>query len=298
MSQKSDWIVVTDIDRTLILGQKDVGEAGRVIRKIRNDGFRTVLASSKTFSEMVLFYRVARLSPSPFIFENGCGIGWPLEDMPPHLQHRVEIEADDHGAILLDSACDRAHQTLLRLRQQASYHFSLLEEMDLMELAALTGLDLEASMRARQRLGTTPLLWRDSPSNLDALVKELAKQGLIVVSGGIFLHVSPPCDKYSALIQMLDWLHWQDSRLKILACGDSENDFPLLINADMALLFSSAPGSHQRLEGHGYSDTPHGSQSPEAFTQPPILVSGAGPSIWLQAVEAALQGRAIRNPPP
>lgn len=293
LSQESSWIVATDIDRTLIRGPKDVEEAGRGIRNLRNYGFRTILASSKTFSEMVLFYQVAGLPPSPFIFENGCGIGWPLAGLPPALRNRVTLKTDDYAAILLGSAVDIAHHALLNLRHRESMNFSLLGEMDLMDLATLTGLNLETAMLARQRLASVPVFWRDSQAKLEAFVTKLTAQGFRAVYGGIFLHVSSPCDKYLALVRMLDWLNWHRLSVKILACGDSENDRILLENADIGLLFSCTPDRSLINPPHHTLHSINGMQHVN-LGKSSTLVSGAGPSIWLQAVKTALMEQTVR----
>lgn len=282
------WRVVTDLDHTLLSTPSEATEAGRVIRELSSQGFTTTLASSKTFSEMIHFYEEAGLVPSPFIFENGCGIGWPLADLPPSLDAQVALKQHGFGAILLGSALASAIEILFARRKKDGFQFSLIGELDPSELARLTGLDPEAGRKASERLASVPILWRDSAEKLKELVDELSVQNLMLVSGGTFSHVSPRCDKYSAFLKILEWQNECRASWRIVACGDSENDLSLLSNADHALLFSANPNSPLIPQIERPIDPMN--QSCGKFAQlSPGKIEGAGPLVWLRAVEAALR---------
>jgi len=284
------WHVVSDLDHTLLSSPSDVHEAGRVMIELADQGVCTTLASSKTFSEMISFQEQAGLNPSPFIFENGCGIGWPLEDLPLWLDQKVALKQQGFGAILLGSALTSATEILLARRKKSGLHFSLLSELNPRELSRLTGLDPEAGQKAGQRLASVPMLWRDNDENLKELVDELSIKGLMIVAGGTFLHVSPPCDKYAAFLEILEWQNVSRASLKILGCGDSENDVSLLSNADFALLFSAKPNSPL---------IPHIQNAMKTLNPvigrfdalSPKAIRGAGPSVWGRAVKEALKNK-------
>ena len=288
----SSWLVVSDLDNTLLCKPSDAGEAGRVIRELRSQGLRTILASSKTFSEMVQLHKDAGLIPSHFIFENGCGIGWPLLDLGPQLGIKPAFEQDGFGAVLLGGALEFAIEVLLTQREKDGLNFSLMGELDSKELTRLTGLDAEAGLQALQRLSSVPILWRDTPEHLKELMVKLSGKGLTVVSGGTFLHVAPPCDKYSALIKILDWQNECRSSMNILACGDSENDLSLLRNADLALLFSASSDSPliPQIQRPIDAMTPVNAHLTKLA---PIIIEGAGPSIWRRSVESAMRSQYV-----
>ena len=75
------WRVVSDVDHTLLEDPGETARAGACLRRLHQRGLPTLLASSKTFAEMVALQSRAELPPQPFLFENGCGIGWPLRWM-------------------------------------------------------------------------------------------------------------------------------------------------------------------------------------------------------------------------
>jgi len=285
-STQSPWLVLSDIDRTLIRGPQDIPDAGRVIRQLHNAGIPTVLASSKTFVEMVRFHEVAGLPPSPFIFENGCGIGWPHATRPSTTALPVVAEEGQFGAFLLGAVADTAINLLSDLREQWAYRFKFWEEIDPQSLFDLTGLDREAGSLAGQRLASVPLLWLDTAERRMTFEVDMRKAGLQVASGGTFLHVGPACDKFSAFCQLRDLGLTHATDRHVLTCGDNENDLTLLQNGAMRILFSNTEDSalyRELLGGNVHSDALGSRPLPPLWR-----VEGGGPALWLEAVEHAL----------
>ena len=63
------WRVVSDVDHTLLEDPGETPSAGQALRQLGQRGIPTLLASSKTFAEMVAFQTLAELPPQPFLFE-------------------------------------------------------------------------------------------------------------------------------------------------------------------------------------------------------------------------------------
>ena len=273
------WLVVSDIDHTLIEHPDQVPAAGAALRRLQNRGIPVLLASSKTFAEMVALQQQAGLAPQPFLFENGNGVGWPLESWPESAGRSPDHCLGPYGALVNGPAPKQLAAQLLQLRQQLSLHFSLLSEWTAEQIGSQLGLSLEQVGLALQRLGSLPLFWHDTPEALAALRRELAAQGLAAVDGGRLLHIGPPGGKGESLQRLRPWLEdWGlPAGLQLLACGDSENDRSLLESAAIALVFH--PPQRPPL------------QLAAANEGGPSLMRGViagGPELWHRAVAAAL----------
>lgn len=270
------WLVVSDVDHTLLEEPEQTAELGHCVRQLDQRGIPTLLASSKTFAEMVDLQTRASLPPQPFLFENGCGVGWPLPAWPaPEPPARV---LEGYGALVRGEPPAALGALLRRLRQEANLRFTLLEELSLDAIRELTGLGERLAALALARLASVPLLWQDGPERLAWLEEQLEGRGLRAVQGGKLLHVAPPFDKGEALQQLKAWPALQPWPARRLACGDSENDRSLLEGADIALVFHPPDRPPLQLR-----PAPSGGQRLER-----AVVAG-GPRAWLAAVETALE---------
>jgi|GEM_PF-517588 mannosyl-3-phosphoglycerate phosphatase family protein len=270
------WRVVSDVDHTLLEHPGESAFAGECLRRLHQRGIPTLLASSKTFAEMVAFQTLAELPPQPFLFENGCGIGWPTASWPAAAGAPQQV-LGAYGAIVRGGDPERLRTLLHHLRASGGLRFSLLEELNFEAIRQLIGLEEPLARLALQRLASVPLVWQDDEAALDRLRRQLAGEGLGAVSGGRLVHVAPPCDKAEALALVLSWEGEAPHTTNLLACGDSENDRALLESAAWALVFHPA-------------DRPALTLAPPAAERPRIerTAIAGGPEAWLAAVEAAL----------
>ena len=270
----SGWLVATDLDHTLMSDPASAGLAGAAIRAVEAEGVPVIPASSKTFGEMLRFLDDAGLSPRPFLFENGSGIGWPEQCAAPPADIAPVARQDGCAAFLLTAPADAVRASVRHLLGRHGPASRLLEDMAPKELAALTGLDESVAILAGQRLASVPVLWLDGPEALAAFRAELAAQGWAAVSGGRFVHVSAPWDKARGLARLRDWLGSEARSERLLACGDSENDRALLEAADLALVFPGPGGAWMSL------------------ARPVHRVPAAGPEAWRQAVLKSIRQHA------
>lgn len=275
----STWLVASDVDATLLRGPADVPAVGDCLRQLQRRGVATLLASSKTFGEMVTLHDDAGLDPQPFLFENGAGIGWPLDRWPARIGSLPEVRRGGYGAIVTGDGPEAIAPLLRDIRDRDGLRFTLLGERSPAEIGHLLGISAAQARLALLRLATVPLIWEDDTHALAKLQDHLGAHGLSAVSGGRLVHVAPAGGKSEALGRVRPWL--VDGGLapdhRVLACGDAENDRALLEGAAIALVFhppdrppltlaDPAPG----IERVGRS-----------------VVAG-GPRRWLEAVEAAL----------
>lgn len=217
-------LVVTDLDGSL-LNEDDYrweGAAG-TLQRLRDRGIPLVMASSKTAAEMAELAEELQLD-TPRICENGAAIHWPDgSGSPPQV---------DRGRIL--AVLDRLSR---------SYRFRGFKQLGSSGVAALTGLSLEAAQRAGDRAATEPIVWEGTDPQREDFARQLAAEGLMMIRGGRFWHVSGPHDKADAMRQVVDWYTaGQDRPPQLIAIGDSPNDAGMLSAADYAIMIPDAAG--------------------------------------------------------
>lgn len=273
------WLVVSDVDHTLLETPAEAALAGECLRSLQGRGIATLLASSKTFSEMVALQQEADLPPQPFLFENGAGIGWPIGSWPAEAGVPPGLRLGAYGALIGVGDPQRLALLLGELRRRLGLRFALLGELTDAQIEDRLGLPPPLAQLALQRLASLPLLWQDDEAALDRLRRRLAAHGLTVVRGGRLVHVAAPGGKGEALARLRPWLAaiGVQPHRRVLACGDSENDRSLLEGAAIALVFHPPEQPPLTL-----ADPP----PPHCLLRRRIVA--AGPGRWLEAVEAAL----------
>lgn len=274
------WLVASDVDHTLLEQPDEAALAGECLRRLQQRGIGTLLASSKTFSEMVALQDGAALAPQPFLFENGAGIGWPLGSWPPQAMTPPRLRRGAYGALVGAADPQRLTTLLGELRAQLGLRYSLLGELSTAEVEQQLGLTKPLARLALQRLASQPLIWRDGEEELKQLRQQLAGHGLTAVWGGRLLHIAPPGGKGEALERLVPWLATIGlaNPLSVLACGDGENDRSLLEMAAIALVFHAPDRQPMTLA------VPYPGRCLLRRSVP-----AGGPQRWLEAVEAALE---------
>lgn len=274
----SAWLVASDLDHTLLATAADIPVVGDCLRRLHARGVATLLASSKTFGEMVALHDEAGLAPQPFLFENGAGIGWPIGRWPPGLPPARECRGD-YGASVAGDGPGAIAAILRDVRTAAGLRFTLLDERPTEAIADHLGLTAARARLALERHATVPIIWEDDDDALARLQGALGAAGLTAVPGGRLVHVGPPGGKGEALDGLRPWLVAaglaRDHR--VLACGDAETDRSLLERAAIALIFHPPDRSPLVLTAPG-----------RGVGRRDSSVVAGGPRRWLAAVEAAL----------
>lgn len=266
------WIVVTDLDGTLLDRSYDLALAAAALNQIISNWpwiQEIVLATSKTLSELQPFTRQLTRAPI-LIYENGAGYAQPLAVSNQH--SLTEYTNHDQGL-----SYTAIRETLARLRRRGGFDFLGFGDISPTALSALTGLSTVQAWNAQQRRASEPLQWLGSEERLEAFRTALVDEGLTLVRGGQFHHVSSACDKW---ITLQAWREQNLPDAKVLACGDAPNDQQLLTRANQAVVFPDADGSY-------------------------LLAAGAkvrhaavhGPSGWLHEVTRVLADLSVQQTP-
>lgn len=273
-------LVFTDLDGSLLDHHGyDWAPARDWLARLKELGVPVIPVTSKTRSEVMPLRRELGIEEAPFIAENGA-----LAGLPPAWCHaRLDRDPAADGLVIRTLGVDIGliRKRLSVWRERLGVRFTTMSEMPLDDLVAFTGLSETQARLARLREGSEPLLWEDSEDSLAHFREGLEGDGLRLVRGGRFWHVTGDCHKGSAVAWLIERFQaLRGQRPLTLGLGDGPNDVPLLETVDQAVVIRGC---------HGLAVSPR---------QPALYRSRAtGPAGWAEGV-AHWWGRADRRPGP
>jgi len=253
------WIVVTDLDGTLLDDQYPVAEAARALDELAAiaPDSHVVLATSKTFAETEEIARLATHLPS-MILENGGGVAWTGNG-----------DGDAYSVAQLGTPYGQIIKLLRQIRHERQFQFWGFADMTIQEVMIRTGLDRRQAEYARCRMASEPIVWEGPHSALCEFRFAIEEHGLIMQKGGRFLHITSDVSKRKALEYLVRRCpHCALDKPLLLACGDSPNDLGMIESAHAALLFPQRDGSYLREAGDRLLHAP-----------------AAGPAAWIDGVK-------------
>lgn len=262
------WLVVTDLDNTLLDDSYPLAEAASAIDAVSSPDVMVVLASSKTVVEMIGLAELCENHPM-LVFENGGGLAW----REPVLSCRGGARVCGYELEVFGEGYPELRRRLAGLRRHPLYEFRGFGDMTAAEIAALTGLAASDAEAAKRRMTTEPILWEGDEVALASFRADLERLDLRLERGGRFHHVGYAMTKARAVRRMLRLLDVQnDSHPTTLACGDAPNDFDMLEGADYALVFPCPSGRYLLPAGDRV-----------------FHAKAAGPASWLAGVTHVLR---------
>lgn len=255
-------LIFTDLDGTLLNHTTySFEEAKEALSYIKKNSIPLIIVTSKTHAEVHLIQEELELS-CPFIVENGAGIFIPSASM---LASTLE---SDKRAIKISTAQSYLELRLFFKTLQRNYKIRGFGDMSVEEVMALTSLERDSALNAMKRDFTEPFVV-EGEVDIEALRKEADAEGLDVVAGGRFYHlITKNQDKARAMKHLTHLFEEQFQKsFKMIALGDSANDFTMLKVADIGVLVPAEDGSYAPLD-----DTKV------------IRAQGAGPKGWNSAI--------------
>lgn len=233
-------LLFTDLDGTLLdLRTYSFSGAREALRKLRDLGIPVIIASSKTRREIRLWQGRLGLE-GPFIAENGGGVYVPA-DFP--LRPRSFVPKED-GLLALELGRPypeiRAAVEALRGMGFAIRGFG---DMTVEEVAHATQMPLEEARLAKEREFSEPCLYE---GDLGPLREALKERGLTFWRGGRFIHVQGDHDKGRAMEVLVALFREAWGDVLTVALGDSPNDLPMLLRADLPVVVRRPRGLSDR----------------------------------------------------
>ena len=235
-------VIFSDIDGTLTdLATYSYAASAAAVARLVQAGVPVVLCSSKTRAEQEPL-RTALGIPDPFIVENGSAIVAP----PGYFEVDLDGAAsppDRHGAWVLGVDAARIRQALAEIRRNTGLALVGYADLSDEEVTAVTGLDVDAARRARQRDYSETLVDPLTPAALAMLQEALRAYGLAVAHGGRFHTVTGAAsDKGVAVLRCAELLRRKLGEVVTIGIGDSANDLPLLAAVDRPYLVRRPAG--------------------------------------------------------
>ena len=204
---------------------------------------------------------------APFIVENGGAIFISEGYFPFSFDYHKAQGA--YQIIELGRPYHEIRQILGQIRAaEFGVNFRGFGDMTTEEVAAETGLDLEAARRAKEREYDETVKLEGTPEEIGRVLKAIKKAGLTYAHGGRYYGVMGANNKGRATDILIDLFHKKLGRVETVGIGDSLNDLPMLSTVDIPILVQK-PG-----EWWEEMDLPNLSR-----------VKGIGPEGWSQAIK-------------
>jgi len=236
-------IVFTDLDGTLLdYHTFSWTAANEALAEIARRRVPLVFCTSKTRAE-IEFLRRKTGNAHPFISENGGGIYIPHGYFPQRIEGAVTVKT--YHCIALARPYKEITAALEEIAAEAGVDVVGFHQMSAKEIAENSGLDAQQVQLARQRDYDEPFfLAGATPKKEEAFMRLARERKLEVARGGRFWHLQAGSDKGRAVKILMQHFRagWR-VKLRAIALGDSANDLPMLVAADVAVLLPKHDGS-------------------------------------------------------
>lgn len=237
-TQSVHWIVVTDLDGTL-LNHHDYSfdSAIPVLEKLHEYGIPVVINSSKTRAEIESL-RLLMKNQQPFITENGSGILIPkaLSDYQP-----PEAESlGEYWEVILGKPRSAMLASLKSIPKDLKACYKGYHESTVEDVMEMTGLSRGDALASKNRHYTEPLKWLGTAAQKMDFYRELRKRHIHHTEGGRFIHLMGQTNKGSAVLWLSNYYQSVYQKpVKVVALGDAANDIDMLSTADIACVIKS-----------------------------------------------------------
>jgi len=224
------WVVFTDLDGTLLDSNYSFEVALDTLSWLESRDIPVVFCSSKTRAEIEVIRRKLN-NNHPFISENGGGVFIPLGYFN-NIRGRI---VNSYLVIELGVRYEKLREMIKKLERSVGCTITGFGDLDVEQIASLTGLGVEEAVLAKKREYDEPVIVEPSEC-VEKVIEEARAMGLYVVRGGRFLHINGNSDKGKAVETLKKLYRQKFGEIKTIGLGDAPNDIPLLKSVDYPIM--------------------------------------------------------------
>lgn len=243
---KSQFIVYTDLDGTLLDEHYSLDGAKEAVEELIRRAIPIVLCTSKTRREIEV-YRTQLGLGDPFISENGGAIF--IESDYFGFDYRYDYELSSEGrrlnVIQLGTSYEELRRTLKEVEEEGRglYELRGFGDMSAEELARDSGLSLEEAelSKLREYDEAFKILVGDE----ERIREKIEERGLHCTTGTRYHHLTGAHDKGQAVAILNVLYRKKYTAITTVGLGDSVNDLPMLRAVDIPVLVAKPDGRHE-----------------------------------------------------
>jgi mannosyl-3-phosphoglycerate phosphatase len=263
--------IFTDLDGTLLDAKTYSYEKSLpAIDAVKEEGIPLVFCSSKTRAEQEALRSDLRIE-DPFIVEDGAALFVPGGYFPFEYEYSVLSGGYKISEFALPYA--EVRRALAAASAETGVKLTGYGDLDVEELARVTGLDRDAASRAKLREYQETVVSDVGARQMKAIERALSRRGFNVTHGGRFIGVGSSRGKGNAAAVLTKLFRFKEPTLKTAAIGDGKNDVSLLNAVDFPFLVQKPGGIWENIRVPNL-----------------IRVSELGPEGWRDAVLGLLGG--------
>ena len=264
MAKQVKWIVVTDLDASLLDESYSYASAMESLEALQTCDIPLVWNSSKTLDEMIEMTKDWPLKDKPILIgENGATLAFPSDTNSVAEATKsvwgdfLRADAVKGGYLCLFDSEERGIilRTIKLLKQKNGFTFRGFSDFSDEALIELTGLSHKAVQFAKARQATEPILWEGSDENYRSLVQIIKGYGFKAIRGGQFTHImDSKFDKSIGMASVVSIFakRYPDFVWKTIALGDSPNDAVMLEQADFSVVIPNKAKGTMTLKRKDY----------------------------------------------
>lgn len=239
-------LVFTDLDGTLLDSRTySYAKSLAAINRLKENGIPIIFCSAKTRAEQEVYRRALGLF-HPFVVENGGAIFIPRGYFPFPFDYQKTV--NDLLTIELAIPRRRVRRLLARIGRENDFRFKGFTDMSAVEVAEITGLNLESARLARQREYDEPVKLDSSGETAFAkFLAKLGEAGLNWSYGGRLYHVMGGGGKGKA-VEILSGLYRRIlGEIRTIGLGNGLNDSQMLSQVDIPVLVQKKDHSWENI---------------------------------------------------